>query len=47
MFSPQGGGTLGARTTALLTISDNDSAGQLFLDGFETGNTSRWSNTVP
>ncbi len=47
VFSPQGGGTLGARTTAILTISDNDSVDQLFLDGFETGNTSRWSNTVP
>ncbi|MEO7794125.1 MAG: Calx-beta domain-containing protein [Thermoanaerobaculia bacterium] len=47
VFNPQGGGILGARTTAILTISDNDPEGQLFLDGFESADTSRWSATIP
>ncbi len=47
LTSPGGGGTLGAPTIATLTIQDDDPAGQIFLDGFESGSTAEWSSAVP
>ena len=41
-----GGATLGALCRLQVEVVDNDLLGY-FVDGFETGNTSRWSNTVP
>ena len=41
-----GGANLGAQTTMSIGIVDDDPAGQIFLDGFESGDTSRWSSTV-
>jgi hypothetical protein len=43
LTNPGGGATLGTFAVAQVVIVDND----LFVDGFETGNTSRWSNTIP
>ena len=42
------GASLGALTAATLTILDDDIFDPMpFLDGFETGDTSRWSTTIP
>jgi hypothetical protein len=42
------GASMGATATATLTILDDDVADTMpFLDGFETGDTSRWSTTFP
>ncbi len=43
LTNPGGGATLGTFTVAQVLIVDNE----LFLDGFETGNTSRWSSAAP
>lgn len=43
LSNPGGGATLGTFTVTQVAIIDND----LFHDGFETGNTARWSSTVP
>ena len=47
LTSPGGGGTLGAQATAALLIEDDDPAGQIFRDGFESGSTGEWSAVVP
>lgn len=47
LSNPGGGGTLGAITVHAVVILDDDVSTVIFLDGFETGNTSRWSDTVP
>jgi hypothetical protein len=43
LANPGGGATLGTFAVVQVVILDNN----LFVDGFETGNTSRWSNTIP
>ncbi len=43
LTNPGGGATLGTFTVTQVVIVDNE----LFLDGFETGNASRWSSVVP
>jgi hypothetical protein len=47
LTSPGGGGVLGAPSLATLTITDDDPTGQIFRDGFETGNTAAWSAVLP
>jgi hypothetical protein len=46
LSSPAGGATLGATTQHAVCITDDDDP-QIFSDGFESGNTSSWSQTVP
>ncbi len=43
LTNPGGGSTLGTFTVAQVVIVDNE----IFLDGFEIGDTSRWSAVVP
>jgi hypothetical protein len=43
LSSPGGGGTLGFFTVHQVVIVDNE----IFLDGFETSDSSRWNATVP
>ena len=45
LSAPTGGATLGTFSSAVLVIVPND--GYLFSNGFEGGNTSAWSLTVP
>ena len=47
LTNPSAGLALGAHPTITIIIVDNDPAGQLFVDGFETGNTTKWSLAVP
>ena len=43
LTNPGGGATLGTFAVVQVVIVDNN----LFVDGFETGNSSRWSSTIP
>ena len=43
LTNPGGGATLGTFTVCQVVIDDNE----IFLDDFETGDTARWSNTIP
>ena len=43
LTNPGGGATLGTFTVCQVVIEDNE----IFLDGFETGDTSRWSTAFP
>lgn len=47
LSSPQGGATLGTLSTLFVILTDNDPTGQIFVDGFESGDTSAWTSTVP
>ncbi len=47
LSNPSAGLAIGPIATITVTITDDDPPGQLFVDGFETGNTSKWSQAVP
>jgi hypothetical protein len=42
-----GGAVLGTWSVVTVNIQDDDPAGQLFRDGFESGNVTKWSASVP
>lgn len=47
LSSPLGGATLGLFSALIIGLGDDDPTGQIFLDGFESGDTSAWTSTVP
>ncbi|MEO8276625.1 MAG: Calx-beta domain-containing protein [Thermoanaerobaculia bacterium] len=44
--NPSAGTAVGAESTVVVTIVDNDPPNQLFADGFESADSAKWSNTV-
>jgi hypothetical protein len=47
LSSPGGFGTLGTRTTEIVSITDDDGDPIVFANNFECGDTAAWSDTVP
>jgi hypothetical protein len=47
LSNPSAGTALGSDATLFVTILDDDPTGQIFVDGYESGDTSAWSAEVP
>lgn len=47
LSNPTAGTALGSPSTLTITLLDDDPAGQIFADGFESGNTAAWSVIAP